>query len=65
MNNIYLTGCALVISTIISILFFCKERVNNIETKIFGVMLLLNILESIITTSIVIVAITYNSIPVL
>ena len=65
MSNIYLTCCALSINAIICILFFCKERVTNIETKIYGAMLLLSILESIITTSIVIVAITYNSIPIL
>lgn len=61
MSNIYLTGCALAISILLSIMFFLKKRVDNIETKIFGYMLLLNIIESISTTSIVVVAISLNS----
>lgn len=61
MSNIYLTGCALTISLIIGFIFFAKESINNIETKIFGCMLLINILESITTTSIVLVSITINS----
>ena len=61
MSNGYLTGCALMISLLIGILFLCKKGVNNIETKIFKNMLLLNFLESFVTTSIVVVAVTINS----
>ncbi len=61
MGNGYLTSCALVISIIMFIVFTLKDKISNIETKIFGSMLLINILESICTTLIVIIAITINS----
>lgn len=61
MGNGYLTGCALCIAVILTIIFFVKGSVNNIETKTFKYMLFLNIVESLITTSIVIVAMTTNS----
>lgn len=64
MSNGYLTGCALIISAIISIILITKNTINNIETKIFKKMLLFNVFESLTTTSIVIVALTSNSIPV-
>ena len=61
MGNGYLTSCALCIAVILTIIFLVKGSVNNIETKTFKYMLFLNIIESIITTSIVIVALTINS----
>lgn len=61
MGNGYLTGCALGIAVLLCIIFYAKGSVDNIETKIFKYMLLLNILESIVTTSIVAVALTINS----
>ena len=61
MSNGYLTGCALVISILITTMFYIKKSVKNIETKIFKKMLLCNILESLTTTLIVIVALTINS----
>ena len=65
MSNIYLTSCGLVMSIIISIIFFSKERANNIETKTFGYMLILNIFECAITTTIVLVALFSKSIKLL
>jgi len=62
MSNGYLTSCALVISTLITSMILLKKSVNNIETKIFKKMLFLNILESLSTTLIVVVALTNNSI---
>ena len=61
MNNGYLTGCALVIALLISIMFVLKKGVSNVETKIFKKMLLCNILEAISTTLIVVIALTINS----
>ena len=61
MSNGYLTGCALVIAILITIMFFIKKSINNIETKIFKKMLVCNIFEALTTTLIVIVALTINS----
>ena len=61
MSNGYLTSCALVISILITSMLFLKKSVNNIETKIFKKMLFVNILESLSTTLIVVVALTSNS----
>ena len=61
MSNGYLTGCALVIAILITVMFFIKKSVENIETQIFKKMLICNILESLATTLIVIIALTINS----
>ena len=61
MSNGYLTSCALVISILITSMLLLKKSVNNIETKIFKKMLFVNILESLSTTLIVVVALTSNS----
>ena len=61
MGNGYLTSVALVISLLISITFLLKKSVSNLETKIFKKMLLFNFLEALSTTSIVFVALTFNS----
>lgn len=62
MSNGYLTSCALIISMIITIILFSKKTINNAETRIFKKMLILNVLESLATTLIVVVALTSNSI---
>ena len=61
MSNGYLTGCALIISAIITIIFLVRKNIGNFETKIFKKMLLCNVIESLITTMIVIIALTINS----
>ena len=61
MSNGYLTVCALIIALLLNFVFYLKESVNNNETKIFKKMLMVNVLESLVTTSIVIVALTINS----
>ena len=60
MGNGYLTGCALTIVILITIMLIIKKSINNVETKIFKRMLLCNILESLTTTTIVIVALIWN-----
>lgn len=62
MSNGYLTTCALIISIIIAIVLFSKKTINNIETKMYKRMLILNVLESLSTSLIVFVALTSNSI---
>ena len=61
MSNGYIVGCALAISILITIMFFIKSKVANVETRIFKKMLFVNILESLTTTLIFIVAITIDS----
>lgn len=62
MSNGYLTSCALIISIMITIILFSKKTINNVETRIFKRMLILNVLEALTTTLIVVVALTSNSI---
>ena len=57
MSNGYLTFCALSISIIINLVFHLRKKLENVETNIFRNMLITNLLESIATCSIVIVAI--------
>ena len=61
MANGYLTICAFIISSIITYMFIRKKGIQNLETKIFKYMLLINIVESLATTSIVVNAITWNN----
>ena len=61
MANECIVGSALVISLLITIMFFIKAKVPIVETKIFKKMLIINILESLSTTLIVVVALTINS----
>lgn len=61
MYNGYLTGCALVISILITMMMFIKNSVKNMETQIFTKMLICNIFESLTTSLIVVVALTINS----
>lgn len=61
MANGYLTICAFIISSIITYMFIRKKGIENFETKIFKYMLLINIVESLTTTSIVVNAITWNN----
>ena len=61
MSNGYIVGCAFVIALLITIMFFIKSNVSNIETAIFKKIILFNILESLFTSLIVIIALTINS----
>lgn len=61
MSNGYLTGCALVIALFVTMMFYMKKSVKNIETNIFKKMLFINIFESITTCLIVIICGTINS----
>ena len=60
-GNGYLTSVALIIGLLIAFMFSLKNKVSNIETKTFKKMLIINILEALTTTLIVIIATTINS----
>ncbi len=60
-GNGYLTSVALIISLLIAFMFSLKNKVSNTEAKIFKKMLIINILEALTTTLIVIIATTINS----
>ena len=64
MSNGYLTSCALIISLMITIILFTKKTINSVETRTFKKILIFNVLESLSTTLIVVVALTSNSIPI-
>ena len=55
-NYLYFPMCALLISLLITILYFNRQRVNNKETKLYRGLVLINFLESIIACVIVSVA---------
>ncbi|MGI6329946.1 MAG: hybrid sensor histidine kinase/response regulator [Bacilli bacterium] len=63
MGNGYLTGSALAIAILITVVLFSKKSIKNVETKIFKGMLICNILEALTTTMIVLVALTSRSLP--
>ena len=41
MQGLLLPSCAIVFSTLLCILFFSKKRIDNLETKIYAVILLI------------------------
>lgn len=61
MSNGYLTTCALFIAIILFVIFISKKNINNVETRIFKKMLIIDIFEAFSTTMIVIIALTINS----
>ena len=63
--NIYFPISALMIISLLVILFFSKKRVNNIETRIYKLLIIINLFESIIACSIVAFAVLDGSLFVL
>ena len=61
MSNGYLTTCALFIAIILLVIFISKKNINNVETRIFKKMLIIDIFEAFSTTMIVIISLTINS----
>ncbi len=61
MTNGYLTICTSIISIILVIIFFAKKKNDYKETQIFTKMLVVNVLESIVTTAIIIASLVSNS----
>ena len=54
MSNLYIPVCAFFISILLNIIFFSKENVRNIETKIFSRLLVINLFDIIIMVTLVI-----------
>ncbi len=56
MTNLYFPICGLFCIVLIVILFFSKKRVESIETKIYGVMILSSLVDMLIGISILLIA---------
>ena len=61
LQNLYFPICALFISMLVVITYFGTKRMNSEETKIYGKLIIVNVLESFIACTIVIIALTINS----
>ena len=55
MPNLYLPGASILLSLFLVILFFSRKRQKNSDTKIFNFMIIIQLLESIIETSIYVI----------
>ena len=55
-TNIYFPVCAVLIAVLVNIVFYARKRKENIETKIYGKLIIFNLLESIIACIIVLYA---------
>ena len=53
MSNLYFPICALFISSLLLIIFFSKERINILDTKLFSFLLIVNFLDSLLNTIII------------
>ena len=56
MSSLYFPLASLLISTMITIVFFAKKRQTNSETNLYSTMLILNVIETITAISIIIMA---------
>ena len=55
MGNIAFPVCALMINTLLNIIFYSKERINNKETDLYGKLLSICFVESLLACSIVVI----------
>lgn len=60
-QNFYFPICALLISLLILITFFCSKRLRSNETEIYVKLIIVNTLESFVACLIVLTALTINS----
>lgn len=56
MQGLLLPGCAVVFSILLCIIFFSKERIDNLETKIYAIILISILLDSIFACSLQVIA---------
>ena len=61
MSNLYLPGAAILLSLFLVILFFSKKRLKNDDTRIFQLMIIVQLFESIIETLIYVICYKYSS----
>ena len=52
MSNLYFPICAILINILLVVIFYGKGRVENPETKIYGKLIIIQLIESIIETTI-------------
>ncbi len=63
MSNLYFSVSAFFCIILINILFFSKEKINNYETKIYGLMIVGSLIDIIIEISLVLIAYySYNDV---
>jgi hypothetical protein len=65
MDNLYFTLATHIVSIILLIIFFTKPKIDNVETKIFGYMLIVSLIESVLAGVIQILTYNFYSNPVL
>lgn len=61
MPNLYLPGASILLSAFLVVLFFSKKREKNQDTKIFQFMILIQLFESVIETSIYFICYKYSN----
>jgi len=57
--------CALLIATLITVVFFSKKRVKTSETRIFAFLVITTLIEAITTCILIVISKTFNIVPVL
>jgi len=58
--NLYLPGVSILLSFFLVILFFSRKRQSNLDTKIFQIMIIIQLLECIIETVIYVICYTHS-----
>lgn len=56
MTNLYIPVCGLLCATLLIVCFYTKKRVDSIETKIYGKMLIASFIDSILMVSLMLIA---------
>lgn len=65
MNNLYFPICALLIASLIFIVFFAKKRIKNDETKAYSFLIIINLVETILAIIIILITQKYGVPPFL
>lgn len=65
MNNLYFPICALLIAILIFIVFFAKKRIKNEETRAYSFLITINLVETILACTIILITKKYGVPPLL
>lgn len=65
MSSLYFPVCAILINLLLVVVFFGKERIDNPETKIYGKLIVIQLIEVCIEMIIYILAYCYYNIPLI
>ena len=60
MSNLYLPSASILLSLFLIILFFSKRNIKNSDTKVFKLMIIIQMIESIAETIVYYIAYTSN-----